>query len=98
VGVGRVNEAPSERHDMTIRFRVDREAREVRRALDHVYAALRQKGYDPVSQLVGYLMSGDPTYITSHGEARKLIRSLERDRILEELLRSYLKVRGDEPA
>jgi uncharacterized protein (UPF0297 family) len=56
-----------------------------------VYQALKEKGYNPISQMVGYIMSGDPTYITSHNNARSLIRRLERDEILEELVRFYLK-------
>jgi uncharacterized protein (UPF0297 family) len=56
-----------------------------------VSRALRENGYDPAAQIVGYLISGDPTYITSHQDARKLIRQLERDRILDELVREYLK-------
>ena len=59
--------------------------------LAYVYHALQEKGYDPVTQLVGYLVSGDPTYITSHKQARSLICRLERDEILEELVDSYLK-------
>lgn len=55
-----------------------------------VYAALKEKGYNPISQMVGYIMSGDPTYITSHNGARSLIRKLERDELLEELVRSYV--------
>ena len=58
--------------------------------LMYVYHALQAKGYDPISQLVGYLFSGDPTYITSFNSARSLIRRLERDEILEELVRYYL--------
>lgn len=58
--------------------------------LINVYRALQAKGYDPISQLVGYLFSGDPTYITSFNSARSLIRRLERDEILEELVRYYL--------
>lgn len=58
--------------------------------LESVYAALKAKGYDPVTQIVGYLISGDPTYITSFNGARSLICRLERDEILEELTRSYL--------
>ena len=52
---------------------------------------LKEKGYNPINQLVGYLLSGDPTYITSHRNARALIRKLERDEILEELVRAYVK-------
>lgn len=59
--------------------------------LQQVYAALVEKGYDPINQLVGYLMSGDPVYITSHNQARSLIRKLERYELLEELVRSYLQ-------
>ena len=59
--------------------------------LNHVYRALQSKGYDPVTQLVGYLISGDPTYITSHAQARSMICRLERDEIMEELVRVYLQ-------
>lgn len=58
--------------------------------LMYVYKALQAKGYDPITQLVGYIISGDPTYITSHNSARSLICRLERDEILEELVRFYL--------
>ncbi|TDA64553.1 MAG: IreB family regulatory phosphoprotein [Clostridia bacterium] len=58
-----------------------------------VYRALKEKGYDPINQLVGYLLSGDPAYITSHRDARNLIRHLERDELIETLLRSYLQSR-----
>ena len=57
-----------------------------------VYEALKEKGYNPISQLVGYLLSGDPAYITSHRNARNLIRSFERDELLETLIKSYLGV------
>ena len=59
--------------------------------LEHVYRALQAKGYDPVTQLVGYIISGDPTYITSYNQARSLICRVERDEIVEELVRVYLK-------
>jgi uncharacterized protein (UPF0297 family) len=52
---------------------------------------LQEKGYNPINQLVGYLLSGDPTYITSHNNARGLIRKLERDELLEELVKAYVK-------
>ncbi len=52
---------------------------------------MRQKGYDPLNQLVGYIISGDPTYITSHNGARKLITSLDRDELLEEFISNYIK-------
>lgn len=74
----------------TMRFEIDKpEAPLAQKVLFLVFQALEEKGYDPVSQIVGYLMSGDPTYITSHKDARKLIRRLERDELLEELVRSY---------
>ena len=56
-----------------------------------VYGALKEKGYNPINQLVGYLISGDPAYITSHNQARNLIRRVERDDLIEELVSSYLK-------
>ncbi len=59
--------------------------------LREVYGALKAKGYNPISQLVGYLLSGDPAYITSHLGARNMIRRLERDELLEELLRHYVR-------
>lgn len=59
--------------------------------LSTVYEALKEKGYNPHSQLVGYLLSGDPAYITSYRNARNLIRKIERDELLEELIKSYLK-------
>ena len=59
--------------------------------LEIVYSALREKGYNPVNQIVGYIMSGDPTYITSHKNARSLIMKVERDELVEEILRQYIK-------
>ncbi len=59
--------------------------------LQTVYDALDQKGYNPIDQLVGYILSGDPSYITGHNNARNLIRRVERDDLVEELLRVYLK-------
>ncbi len=56
-----------------------------------VYKALLENGYNPVSQIVGYIMSGDPTYITSHNSARSLIMKMERDELVEELLKSYIE-------
>jgi len=77
--------------DETMYFKVDETPNtEARRVLLAVYAALEEKGYNPISQIVGYIMSGDPTYITSHQNARSLIRKLERDELLEELVRNYL--------
>ncbi|MBQ8559246.1 MAG: IreB family regulatory phosphoprotein [Tyzzerella sp.] len=59
--------------------------------LEIVYEALREKGYNPVNQIVGYIMSGDPTYITSHNGARSLIMKMERDELVEEMLKSYIE-------
>lgn len=56
-----------------------------------VFSSLEEKGYDPINQIIGYILSGDPTYITSYNNARSTICSIERDELLEELLRSYLK-------
>lgn len=63
----------------------------VKDILDTVYNAMREKGYNPVNQIVGYIMSGDPTYITSHNNARSLIMKVERDELVEELLKEYIK-------
>lgn len=70
--------------------KVEEQKLEVSEILTLVYAALKEKGYNPVNQIVGYVMSGDPTYITSHNNARSLIMKAERDEILEELLRNYI--------
>ena len=59
--------------------------------LDIVYNAMEEKGYNPVNQIVGYIMSGDPTYITNHNNARSMIMKVERDELVEELLREYIK-------
>ena len=63
----------------------------VKLVLSTVYEALTEKGYNPVNQIVGYIMSGDPTYITSHNNARSMIMKVERDELVEELLREYIK-------
>ena len=64
---------------------------DVSQVLEQVYVALTEKGYNPVNQIVGYIMSGDPTYITSHKGARSLIMKLERDELVEEMLTAYIK-------
>lgn len=66
---------------------------DVSQILEQVYIALTEKGYNPVNQIVGYIMSGDPTYIPSHKNARSLIMKAERDEILEELLTVYIDTR-----
>lgn len=73
-------------------FKVDLEKDyDVREIIASVYEALTEKGYNPVNQIVGYIMSGDPTYITSHKNARSLIMKVERDELVEEMLREYIK-------
>ncbi|MBQ8638814.1 MAG: IreB family regulatory phosphoprotein [Lachnospiraceae bacterium] len=66
---------------------------QVSEVIQCVYDALVEKGYNPVNQIVGYIMSGDPTYITSHNNARSLIMKVERDEILEELMKTYINTR-----
>jgi len=63
----------------------------IKTIITSVYAALEEKGYDPISQMVGYILSGDPTYITSHNNARVLIRKVERDELLEVLVKEYVE-------
>ena len=77
--------------DATRRFTALDEKSEMREILNSVYSSLVVKGYNPVNQIVGYVMSGDPTYITSHAGARSLIMKVERDEIIEELLRDYIE-------
>ena len=72
-------------------FRVETDNTSVKEILTEVYVALTEKGYNPVNQIVGYIMSGDPTYITSHKTARSLIMKVERDELVEELLTEYIK-------
>lgn len=78
-------------NDKTVFWRNKPEERNPGDVLRKVYDALVEKGYSPIDQIVGYLLSGDPTYITSHNGARNLIRRLERDELLEELVKSYLQ-------
>ena len=73
-------------------FKVEKEPElKVKDILAIVYEALTEKGYNPVNQIVGYIMSGDPTYITSHNNARSLIMKVERDEIVEEVLKDYIR-------
>ena len=67
---------------------------QVSEILEQVYAALTDKGYNAVNQIVGYIMSGDPTYITSHKNARSLIMKVERDELVEEMLKHYITTKG----
>ncbi|HKM01955.1 MAG TPA: IreB family regulatory phosphoprotein [Sedimentibacter sp.] len=67
---------------------------EAREIISQVYQSLKEKGYNPNNQLIGYILSGDPTYVTNHNNARSLIRKIERDELLEEILSVYLNVIG----
>jgi len=71
---------------------VKEESKRVKEIMDEVVLALKDKGYEPVSQIIGYILSGDPTYITSHKDARALICKIERDDLLEEMIKKYLDV------
>ena len=78
-------------HEPTISFSIhDDKDRQIKDLLTQVYDALRQKGYNPINQLVGYILSEDPTYITTHNNARSLIRRIDRDELLQVLLKAYL--------
>lgn len=82
----------AESNERTMMFKVRAEEwNEARHILQEVYAALKEKGHNPIDQIVGYLLSGDPAYITNHRNARGLVRKLERDELLAELVKSYLE-------
>ena len=77
--------------DKTMNFKVENENNiKYKEVLKEVYNALQEKGYNPVNQIVGYILSGDPTYITSYNDARNIIRKVERDELLEKMVRSYI--------
>ena len=77
--------------DKTMNFSVETDKNiKAREVLKKVYDALKEKGYNPINQIVGYILSGDPTYITSYNDARNLIRKLDRDELLEKLVRNYI--------
>ena len=77
--------------DKTMSFSVETDKNvKAREVLKQVYSALQKKGYNPINQIVGYILSGDPTYITSYNDARNLIRKLDRDELLEKLVRNYI--------
>ena len=77
--------------DKTMNFSVETDKNvKSREVLKQVYSALQKKGYNPINQIVGYILSGDPTYITSYNDARNLIRKLDRDELLEKLVRNYI--------
>ena len=77
--------------DETVSFYVEKEKNQkTKEILKNVYDALKEKGYNPINQNVGYILSGDPTYITSHNNARNLIREVERDELLEKMVKYYI--------
>lgn len=77
--------------DKTMSFNVEKEKNtKTKEILKQVYEALTEKGYNPINQLVGYILSGDPTYITNHNNARSLIRQIERDDLLEQMVKNYI--------
>ena len=79
----------------TIFFKVEKEKKSnSKQILRQVYEALVEKGYDPINQIVGYILSGDPTYITSHKDARNKIRQIERDELLDKMVRNYIGLEG----
>ena len=78
--------------DFTRKFNIRYEKdQEIKTILTSVYDSLKQKGYDPINQIVGYILSEDPTYITNYNNARSLIRRLDRDELLQELVKQYLR-------
>ena len=81
--------------DKTMSFNFEKEKNvKKKEILKDVYEALVEKGYNPINQIVGYILSGDPTYITSHKDARNKIRQIERDELLESLVRNYIGLEG----
>ena len=77
--------------DKTMHFEVEKiENLRTKEILKEVYEALMEKGYNPINQIVGYILSGDPTYITSHNDARNKIRMIERDELLEKMVKKYI--------
>ena len=80
-------------HDQTMEFSVVKDnKKEIKQTLTIIYDALKEKGYNPINQIVGYILSEDPTYITTYNKARSLVRHIDRDELLQELVRSYLDI------
>ena len=78
--------------DKTIKFDIrDEHENEMRRTIQVVYDALKEKGYNPISQIVGYILSEEPTYITTHNNARSLLRRVDRDELLQSLVKNYIE-------
>ena len=81
--------------DKTMSFNFEKEKNEkAKEILKEVYEALVEKGYNPINQIVGYILSGDPTYITSHNNARSLIMKVERDELVEEVIKYFIEGKG----
>lgn len=81
--------------DKTMSFNFEKEKKaQTKETLKEVYEALVEKGYNPINQIVGYILSGDPTYITSYKDARNKIRQVERDELLEKMVRYYIGLEG----
>ena len=79
-------------HEQTMEFSVQKDKEsELKKNLTIIYDALKEKGYNPINQIVGYILSEDPTYITTYNNARSLIRHIDRDELLQELVKSYLQ-------
>ena len=82
--------------DKTMSFQVEREDNtRTKEILKEVYEALSEKGYNPINQIVGYILSGDPTYITSYNDARNKIRTIERDELLEKMVKNYIGIEDE---
>ena len=79
----------------TTKYSAARDRTTARDAIETAFVAMREKGYDPVNQIVGYLLSGDPTYITGYKNARYLMMRVERDELIEELVRAYITTCGE---
>ncbi len=80
-------------HEQTMEFSVVKDNKaEIKKTLTIIYDALKEKGYNPINQIVGYILSEDPTYITTYNKARSLVRHIDRDELLQELVKSYLDV------
>ena len=81
--------------DKTMQFNLNKDNdMKPREIIEYVYNALSEKGYDPVNQIIGYILSGDPTYITSHNNARSLIMKVERDELVEEVIKYFIEGKG----
>ena len=79
---------------MNFKFETDKNIK-AKEILKEVYKALVEKGYNPINQIVGYILSGDPTYITSHNDARNKIRQIERDELLEKMVKNYIGLENE---